>query len=116
MRASFLATLFSLVLLGAVVIYGASPEQTWTGEISDSHCAAEHVPLAEGDPVLPSPECVKICLRAAFKYVLVVDDKVYGIANQNYADLPKFAGQAVKVTGEMKDGTITISKVESGRW
>jgi hypothetical protein len=113
MRVTFLATLCSLVLLGAVLIYGASPEQTWTGEISDSHCAAEHVPISEGDPVLPSPECVKVCLRAAFKYVLVVDEKVYGIANQDYSDLAKFAGQAVKVTGELKDGAISVSKVES---
>ena len=111
MRTTFFATLFFLLAFGSIVILGASPEQTWTGEISDSHCAAEHVPISEGDPVLPSPECVKVCLRASFKYVFVVEDKVYAIANQEYADLAKFAGQEVKLTGELKDNAITVLKI-----
>jgi hypothetical protein len=87
-------------------------QQTWTGEISDSHCRAEHEPLAEDDPVLPSPECVKICLRSGFKYVFVVDEKVYAVANQDYADLAKFAGQSVRLTGALKADTVTVSKIE----
>ena len=102
-----------LIVIAAALLLGFRPaEQTWTGEISDSHCNVEHVPISEGDPVLPSPECVKICLKSAFKYVLAVDDKAYAIANQDFADLAKFAGQEVKLTGDFKGQSITISKIE----
>jgi hypothetical protein len=112
MKQSIAWTMLAVFVSGVVLLRGASSEQTWTGEISDSHCAAEHVPISEGDPVLPSPECVKLCIRAAFKYVLVVDDKVYAIANQDYADLAKFAGQEVRVTGELKDNAIHIARMD----
>src|SRR5262249_43188171 len=88
-------------------------EQIWTGEIGDSHCRFEHEPLAEGHPVLPSPECVKLCLKSGFKYVLIADDKLYAIANPENPDLAKFAGQTVKVTGELKGDAITVSRIES---
>src|SRR5262249_41635920 len=84
-------------------------EQTWTGEIGDSHCRFEHEPLAEGNPVLPSPECVKLCLKSGYKYVLIADDKLYAIANPENPDLAKFAGQTVKLTGELKGDVITVS-------
>ena len=108
-------TKISLMLflsLGALT-FGARPaQQTWTGEISDSHCRVEHEPIAEGDPILPSPDCVKLCLKSGYKYVFVVDEKVYTIANQDNPDLAKFAGQAVKLTGELKGDAITVSRIE----
>jgi hypothetical protein len=112
MKKSIALIILAAFAAGVVLLQGASSEQTWTGEISDSHCGAEHVPISEGDPVLPSPECVRLCIRAAFKYVLVVDDKVYAIANQDQPDLAKFAGQEVRVTGELKDNSIQVSRIE----
>ncbi len=87
-------------------------QQTWTGEISDSHCNREHEPIAEGDPVLPSPDCVKLCLKSGYKYVFVIDEKVYAISNQDNPDLAKFAGHEVKLTGEMKGDSITVTKLD----
>jgi hypothetical protein len=47
------------------------------------------------------------------KYVFVGDkDKVYKIANQDFAGLKAHAGHTVTVTGETKDDTVTISKIE----
>ena len=51
-------------------------------------------------------------MRGGSLYVLVADDKVFQIANQKDSDLVAQAGQRVKVTGELKDKTITISKIE----
>jgi hypothetical protein len=51
-------------------------------------------------------------VRGGSKYVLVVDKQVYQIANQTFADLAKHAGHAVKLTGELKGNTITVSKIE----
>jgi hypothetical protein len=54
--------------------------------------------------------------RRQDKYVLVAKDdkgatKVYAISNQTFKDLPKYAGQTAVVTGDMKDDTITVSKI-----
>jgi hypothetical protein len=89
----------------------ARTEETWTGEITDSACKHEHE-AAEGAAVLPAPECVKVCLRGGSKYMLAVDEKIYEIENQKHPDLEKFAGKAVKVTGELKATAITIAKIE----
>jgi hypothetical protein len=44
--------------------------------------------------------------------VLVVGDKVLEIANQKVAGLADLAGSKVKVTGEAKGDTVTVSKIE----
>jgi hypothetical protein len=95
--------------LGAVSI-GA--EQTWTGKISDSACGAKHEEAAEGQGKMPDPECTQACVRGGSLYVLVADGKVYQIANQKHADVIAHAGQQVKLTGELKDRTITVSRIE----
>jgi hypothetical protein len=102
-----------LVLASLCVVYANGAEQTWIGEITDSACKFEHVPVAEGEPVLPSPECVKVCLRGGSKYVLLVDDKLFDIENQKHPDLEKLAGRKVKLTGELKGNSITVSKAEA---
>jgi len=101
----------------AIVISGAmampiAAEQTWTGKISDSACNKKHQEAAENEGVMPDKECTEACVRGGSLYVLVADDKVFQIANQKNADLIAQAGQRVKVTGELKDKTITVSKIE----
>jgi hypothetical protein len=107
----------TILLLGLFLMTSspAAPpsQQVWTGEIGDSHCRFEHEPLAEGDPILPSPECVKLCMKSGYKYVLIVDDKLYMVANQDNPELASFAGQTVKMSGELKGDLITVSKIES---
>src|SRR6476661_1689255 len=90
---------------------GASAaEQTWTGNISDS--AAKHEEAAEGQGKMPDRECTQACVRGGSKYVLVVDGKVFQIANQDSKDLATHAGHHVKLTGELKGNAITVSKIE----
>jgi hypothetical protein len=55
--------------------------------------------------------CVAKCIKGGDHYVLVVGDKTYKIANQKFADLVKFGGMDAVVTGELKDDTITVSKI-----
>ena len=101
----FLAALsLSTVTLGA--------QQTFTGKIADSACGAKHEEAAEGQGVMPDRECTQACVRGGSKYILVVDGKVMKIANQDNKDLATHAGHAVKVTGELKGDTITVSSVE----
>ena len=87
-------------------------EQTWTGKISDSACGAKHEEAAEGQGVMADRDCTQACIRGGSKYVLVVDGKVFQIANQDNKDLATHAGHLVKMTGEMKGNAITVAKIE----
>src|SRR5712671_6308341 len=87
-------------------------EQTWAGKISDSACGAKHEEAAEGQGVMADRECTQACVRGGSKYVLVVDGKVFQIANQDNKDLATHAGHTVKLTGELKGTSITVSKIE----
>ena len=101
--------------IAAILLLSALPnaaDQTWSGKISDSACGAKHEEAAENTGVMPDRECTEACVRGGSKYVLVVDKQVFQIANQNFADLAKHAGHAVKMTGELKGNAITVTKIE----
>jgi hypothetical protein len=103
--------LLALALLVASALPSAA-EQTWSGKISDSACGAKHEEAAEGQGVMADRDCTQACVRGGSKYVLVVDGKVFQIANQDLKDLATHAGHAVKMTGELKGSTITVTKIE----
>lgn len=105
----------SFLLAAALLVASAGPfaaEQTWTGKISDSACGAKHEEAAEGQGVMADRDCTQACVRGGSKYVLVADGKVFQVANQDNKDLATHAGHLVKMTGEMKGTSITVSKIE----
>jgi len=106
-------SLTAAVLLTAGTSFAA--EQTWNGHISDRLCGAKHgsESIGEGNGKISDQECTVACVKGGSKYVLVSNGKKYQIANQTYADLAKFAGRTVKLTGEIKDDSITVSKIET---
>ncbi|MEX0880108.1 MAG: hypothetical protein WEB59_06160 [Thermoanaerobaculia bacterium] len=99
------------ILFCAATAFAA--DQTWTGQISDSTCGASHKSAIEhSGKKLSDAECTVACVKDGGKYVFVSGGKIYDIANQDLGDLEKHAGHTVKLTGEMKDNTITVHKVE----
>jgi hypothetical protein len=92
----------AMAALVSVASVSAAPA-SWTGKISDAMCAGKH----QGD----AKACVAKCIKGGDHYVLVVGDKTYKIANQKFADLVKFGGMDAVVTGELKDDTITVTKI-----
>jgi hypothetical protein len=106
-----IALLFTVLLL-TVPSLPAAAEQTWSGKVSDSACGAKHEEAAEGQGVMADRDCTQACVRGGSKYVLVVDGKVFQIANQDDKDLATHAGHAVKMTGELKGNAITVTKIE----
>ena len=99
----------------AVLVLGVAPraaEQTWTGQISDSLCGAKHEEAAEGQGKMPDRDCTLACIRGGSKFVLVSDGKMFQIANQDLADLQTHAGHKVKMTGELKGDSLTVTKIE----
>ena len=104
--------IFAIALTALMI--AASPravEQTWKGQITDSLCGAKHEEAAEGQGKMPDRDCTLACVRGGSKFALLVDGKLYQIANQDLADLKTHAGHNVTVTGELKGQTITVSKI-----
>src|SRR5437867_12176895 len=101
--------LFAVVLLSSTTL---AADQTWTGQISDSACGAKHEEAAEGQGKMPDRDCTLACVRGGSTFVLVSDGKIYQIANQDLADLKTHAGHKVKITGELKGDSITVSKID----
>ena len=115
-RFPFVSLVSFVLTVGVVVAFGSlapsATEQTWTGQISDSLCGAKHEEAAEGQVKMPDRDCTLACVRGGSKFVLVVDGKMFQIANQDLADLKTHAGHKVKLTGELKGDSITVSKIE----
>ena len=103
--------LWALVFGLWCVVPLVAAEQTWTATVSDSMCGRKHESGAEGQETT-DPNCTRDCVKGGSKYVLLVDEKIYKVANQSHADLPKFAGQSVRVTGELTGDTITVTKID----
>jgi len=83
------------------------------GRISDGMCNAKHEKGEHGTKEMTDRACVEKCVKAGEKYVFVGDkDKIYKIANQDFAGLKVHAGHDVTVTGTTKDDTVTITKIE----
>ena len=95
-------SLAATLAIGTMGLLGA--DQSWTGTISDSMCGASH-------GTTPAKACTTGCVKKGAKYVVVVGDKVYSIANQDAPGLAKYAGDSVKVTGSMSGDSITVSKI-----
>lgn len=104
-----LACLAAAVLMNAIPALAAELK----GKISDSNCNAMHADGEHGTKKVTDRQCVDVCVKKGAKYVFVGDkDKVYQIANQDFAGLKAHAGhEGVTATATVKGDTLTISKI-----
>jgi hypothetical protein len=109
---SALAALFAFFAVFPAPVTLSAADQTWSGQISDSMCKAKHEEAAEGAGTMADRECTLSCVKGGSKFVIVADGKVYQIANQDNKDLTTYAGHKVKISGELKGESITVSKIE----
>ena len=56
-------------------------------------------------------ECVERCIEKGAQYVFVSDGVVYPIRNQQFADLPRFVEQEIKLEGRLQDSLLTVSRI-----
>jgi hypothetical protein len=116
----------ALCNVAAPTLHAAGAVQTWTGFISDSHCGAMHRADIEHGGKITARECVIgregdaglpgcVSEKNGAKFVVVVGDKVYQIANQNMKELRTFAAENVKVTGTLNGDTITATTIVAAR-
>ena len=109
---SALKNLCCIGLLVGFAAFAQAAEKTWTGKISDSMCGASHAKMmAQHKDAKTDRDCTLACIKDGGKYVFVSSGKVYNIENQDLALLQEHAGHTVRLTGEMKGDTITVSKV-----
>src|ERR1700744_1775579 len=76
------------------------------GYIDDSTCAASKTPMCTPATRV---NCANKCIKMGASAVLVVDGKVYKIANQKA--VIKYAGKNVSVDGTVTDDTIQVLKI-----
>ena len=102
----------SLALVWTTGMRLLASEQTWTGKISDSLCGASHQQMAS-QAGLSDQQCTVECVKAGGKYVFVgPNDKIFQIANQDFAGLAQHPFETVTLTGELNGDTITVAKIE----
>ncbi len=110
LQSKWLVAAFAFVAFVAVRTVSAAPE-TWTGKLSDAMCGADHG--ANGGTMAKDHDCAVKCAKGGSTYVFVnsADKKTYKIANQTLPALETHAGHTVLLTGELKDGAITVTKI-----
>ncbi|MDR3718009.1 MAG: hypothetical protein P4K98_04355 [Bryobacteraceae bacterium] len=89
-----------------VLISAAALASEWTGYVSETKCGAKH-----NDGSAASVGCVKGCIKAGAKPVLVVDGKVITISNTDKVPEALY-GLKVKVKGELKDEAVEIKSIK----
>ena len=99
--------------VAAMISAPALAAETMKGKISDSMCNAKHMAGEHDGKKTTDRECTEKCISGGAQYVFVGEnDKVYKIANQDFAGLKTHAGHEVIVTADAKDDTLTVSKIE----
>lgn len=102
-----------VLALAALLSFSALAKsgQSYTGEVSDSMCGAEH--MMKGSKA----ECTRACVAKGSNYALVVGDKVYTLETNDSTlmhKLNELAGQNARISGKA-DGadSIVVSAVSA---
>jgi hypothetical protein len=106
MKTTAVAALLLAAGVSVLSSFAHGATQTFDGTISDSMCGKKHMMPGKSDA-----ECIKACVKAGSAYVLVTDKKIYTLSG-NAGDLARFAGKHVKVQGDLKQDTITVSAIQ----
>lgn len=112
-----LLTLGTIGMFAGLGTFATAANKTMTGEISDSMCGASHAQMINShkDAKMTDADCAKACVKAGAKYVFVSSGKVYNISNQDLASLNQYAGEKVKLTGDVSGENVTVSKISASK-
>ena len=98
----------SAIMIPAVQqVYAAA--KTIDGVVSDTMCGKKHMMPGKTDA-----QCVQECIKSGSSYALVAGDKVYTLAGKPQTIAP-FAGKHVKIEGDLKDNTFTVTSIHEGK-
>ena len=96
------------LLLPALAIAHDHHAGSWTGWVTDDHCAAKGAKAEHAD-------CAKKCLTNGGKLVFYnsADEKIYKLDNQKLAE--EHLGHAVVVKGTVEGDTIKVESMEMSK-
>jgi hypothetical protein len=81
------------------------------GQISDSACRGNHGRPGSDRMTMTGRQCVERCIEKGAQYVFVSAGDVYPIRNQQFADLARFAEQAIELEGRVQHSQLTVSRI-----
>jgi hypothetical protein len=113
-RTQLSAVLLSVVLCGGMLFAQgkgkakAAPAApiTVSGVVSDAMCGAKHMMQDKS-----AAECTRECVKKGSKFALVSGDKLYTLEGHE-AELDKYAGQRVTISGTATGDTIAVKTVK----
>ena len=104
---------FASLLIAATLIVGSgmarsdTKTETLEGTMCDVMCGSKHKMMT----FVSDKECTLGCVKLGFKYALFVGGKVYELDGKE-ADLEKFAGEKVKITGTVDKKKLHVVSVD----
>lgn len=107
MKSRMTLVVLATVVFGTVSVFAqtSGSQKTLTGVVSDAMCGKAHMMKDKS-----AAECTRACVKEGSKYALVVGDTVYTLGGHE-ADLDKYAGQKVTLTGSVNGQTVNVSSV-----
>lgn len=106
-----LATASAVSLSGTAKLNNnPAADRTIVGYISDSSCGLKHM-SGMGD----DKSCTLMCVKGGSKFVLADKDhkRVYQLDKTGQEKAREFAGQKVKVTGQLTSKAIKVTSIEA---
>ena len=104
-----------ITAVGAVALFWAIPfhaqttpageQKTLTGVVSDTMCGKTHMLKGKSDG-----ECIRQCIKMGEGFALMVGGKMYALRGHS-ADLDKYAGQKVILTGTVRGNAVAVESV-----
>jgi hypothetical protein len=108
-----LMTFSMLTALAAIAAYARAAEQNqvWIGTLVDASCyTTDNTQI--GNDHMDMKGCATACLRMGRPAGLVTAEKKFFILLVPSPDVAQYAGQTLRVTGKLRNGSILVDKID----
>lgn len=104
-------SLLSIIAYLLIAASSFAASRTLTGTVTDTMCGKKHMIAGKSDT-----ECTKECMKSKgdWTYGLIVGDKVYKLSGDT-KKFDAFAGQQVKVSGEVTGNEIAVQTIATAK-
>lgn len=100
-------SLLSIIAYFLIAVSSFAASRTLTGTVTDTMCGKKHMIAGKSDK-----ECTRECMKSKgdWTYGLIVGDKVYKLSGDT-KNFDAFAGQQVKVSGEVTGNEVAVQTI-----